>query len=219
MREYEKRENYEASFGIYPPDKDKLEAAWKKAWECRDYEIDKFWIRAAYFWAFIALIGTGYIVVAIGKIPGGGMGFPLDFLLIALGLVFAVAWLLVIKGSKCHQENWEEHIYKMEDAITGPLYKTLYKDKRWYFSVTRINEILAWVVIAAWGILGIGQFLLSILKSMSITAAFFSTPCFKGFVLLFALLVVVILICRGRSQGINTHKVNKESGFFIELKM
>ncbi|PNK72626.1 hypothetical protein CEQ35_000035 [Yersinia enterocolitica] len=54
------------------------------------------------------------------------------------GFVFSYGWFLVNKGSKFWQENWEFHIDRLEDEITGPLYKTVLhrqncmeKNKKW----------------------------------------------------------------------------------------
>jgi len=127
--------------------------ALKKAWETRDFEIDKFWQRSMFFWGFITLISTGYVVVVTGEFGQKAKDIYLDFYLILLGIIFSVAWLLVIKGSKQWQENWEQHIYQLENEITGPLYKTIYFSGDKYYSVSKVNEILAWVVIITWGIL------------------------------------------------------------------
>ena len=103
--------------------KKKRIAALERAWQNRDFEIDKYWSRAAYFWAFIASAFAGYISTAnsdnLKKFP------ELPFIIICLGLVFSVAWLLVNIGSKKWQENWEKHIDMLEDEVTGPLYKTV----------------------------------------------------------------------------------------------
>jgi sensor histidine kinase YesM len=73
--------------------------------------------------------------------------------MILLGGIFSVAWLLVICGSIQWQNNWEAHIDKLENKITGPLYKTVYYKGRCYYSVSKISKTLAWVVIAVWCIL------------------------------------------------------------------
>jgi hypothetical protein len=162
---------YISLFGINNSRKKGLhKAAFKKAWETRNFEIDKFWQRSAFFWGFIVLIFGGYIKVATensNKIINGIM--YLDFYLILLGIIFSVGWLLVIKGSKRWQENWEEHIFYLEDEITGPLYKTIYYKGKCnkYYTVSGINQILAWVVIITWGFLLIQYFFTncSILKN------------------------------------------------------
>jgi hypothetical protein len=117
-------DEYDKYFGIDTKNDKKRKAALKRAWENRDFEIDKFWTRSAYFWGFIALIFGAYIGVTTEKYASQTETMHLDLYLILLGGIFSLAWLLVIKGSKRWQENWEAHIDKLEDGITGPLYKT-----------------------------------------------------------------------------------------------
>jgi hypothetical protein len=95
----------------------KLVNAHKLAWETRNFEIDKFWIRTAFFGGFIALIFNAYINIVSSSRPDLIRNF--DIFLILLGIIFSVAWLLSILGSKCWQENWEAHIDMLEDEITG----------------------------------------------------------------------------------------------------
>jgi hypothetical protein len=150
IREITKGE-YESYFGIgYPKNKKLLKAAFKKAWETRNFEIDKFWQRSLFFWGFITLISTGYVIVVTGEFSETESGRYLDFYLILLGIIFSVAWLLAILGSKRWQENWEKHIDYLENEITGPLYKTLYYNGKKYYSVSKINQILACVVLVTW---------------------------------------------------------------------
>jgi hypothetical protein len=103
------------------------------------------------FFGVIALIFTGYIKVVTEKFYDTEKIMYLDFYIIFLGIIFYVEWLLVIKGSKRWQENGEKYIDYLEDEITEPLYKTIYytKEKN-YYSVSKINQILAWVVILTW---------------------------------------------------------------------
>jgi hypothetical protein len=63
---------YNKKFGIEPLEnndkkKKRLEKAFNKAWEVRNFEIDKFWQRSAYFWGFIALIFGGYVGIVTGE--------------------------------------------------------------------------------------------------------------------------------------------------------
>jgi hypothetical protein len=143
-------DTYDEKFGINPEVNKKRKAALKRAWANRDFEIDKFWTRSAYFWGFIALIFGAYITVTTGKYASRAEAMYLDLYLILLGGIFSLAWLLVIKGSKRWQENWEAHIDELEDDITGPLYKTVYCNRKWFFSVSKINALLACAVIATW---------------------------------------------------------------------
>ncbi|WP_396632373.1 hypothetical protein [Maribacter sp. R86514] len=151
-------EMYFKSFGVEKDEtgeykaenNDLLEKAYQKAWDNRDFEINKFWTRAAYFWGFIVLIFGGLITLLTSKSNETAINLRLDLYLIALGLLFSIAWYLVMKGSKSWQENWEAHIDYLENFISGPLYKTVhYKGNRFY-SVSKINELLALLVILVW---------------------------------------------------------------------
>ena len=143
-------EEYNARFGITPKDKKLQKKALKKAWEIRNFEIDKFWQRSAYFWGFIALIFGGYIGVVTGESSKIAEELHLDLYLILLGIIFSVGWLLVICGSKRWQDNWEAHVDRLENAITGPLYKTMYCTKNKFYSVSKINKLLALLIIITW---------------------------------------------------------------------
>jgi hypothetical protein len=163
---------YAASFGIGEPDKEAKalrEAAFKRACENRDFEIGNFWKRSLYFGGFIAIIFNGYVEVATGKSSGNIKPAYLDLYLILLGIIFSTAWILAIKGSKQWQENWEEHIDKLEDAITGPLYKTIYYNRTRLYSVSKICKVLVWIVFGVW----IFLFLLYIYENCGVLKGFF----------------------------------------------
>jgi hypothetical protein len=138
----------------YPSEKNmnRLREAYKKAWECRNFEIDKFWSRSAFFWGFIVLIFTGYITLLTkeNNSVSQANGYPIFYLML-MGFLFSLAWLLVIKGSKAWQENWEAHIDYLEDYISGPLYKTIWLSKEYkYYSVSKVNEVLAIITMFVW---------------------------------------------------------------------
>src|SRR5258705_6442151 len=40
-----------------------LQKAYEKAWDARKFEIDNYWKRATYFWAFQAASFTGYFAI------------------------------------------------------------------------------------------------------------------------------------------------------------
>lgn len=130
--------------------KDLLEKAYTKAWENRDFEIDKFWTRAAYFWGFIVLIFGGYITILTGEHTQKALNMHLDLYLLLLGVLFSISWYLVILGSKTWQLNWEEHIDNLENFVSGPLYKTVFYSGDRFYSVSKLNEVLAIVVIVVW---------------------------------------------------------------------
>jgi hypothetical protein len=148
------RKEYEEAFGNSSPD-DKRKAL-DIALEIRKFEIEHYWKRATYFWAFIATALAGYVTVLASKdIPPRQKA---DALLAAscLGVVFSVAWYFVNRASKFWQENWEKHVDLMEDSIIGPLYKTVLSDdslrfwRPWGpypFSVSKLNQILSFFVV------------------------------------------------------------------------
>lgn len=128
-----------------------LKNAFDFANSCRDKEIDRFWSRGLYFWGFMVASFTAYFVVFgkiiprtseeyinlsfinIASIPFTGklILFIISFVI----FIFCLSWLLVHKGSKYWQTNWEEHIYHLEKNYIGHIYGThLDSDKENNFS-------------------------------------------------------------------------------------
>jgi hypothetical protein len=118
--------------------------------EIRRFEIDLYWKRATYFWAFIAATLAGY-----GVVQASSMKFKTDLSVIisCLGFVFSCGWY------------WESHVDLLEDAIIGPLFKIILKQPRpgslkgylkdffsgpYPFSVTKINQIISVFVSFLW---------------------------------------------------------------------
>ena len=135
--------------------KKKLELALERAWYNRDFEIDKYWSRATYFWAFIAATFAGYIAVMASDKMQPRFQNELAFFIICMGVVFSASWLMVNIGSKKWQENWEKHIDMLEDDVTGPIYKTVWNKRA--FSVSKINIYVSGFVIGIWCLLAIVQ--------------------------------------------------------------
>jgi hypothetical protein len=212
---------YDEKFGITPnKEAAKIrEAALERAWTNRDFEIDKFWTRSAYFWGFIVLIFGAYIDVTTGKHASQAKTMYLDLYLILLGGIFSVAWLLAIKGSKRWQENWEAHIGKLEDDITGPLYKTVYCDRHRFFSVSKINALLAWVVIVTWCWL----FIMYIVRNIELLKKLFHCilplqKCvFMILPIIGAIIGIVLLLTKGQSSR-GKYRVDLEGkeGVFVD---
>lgn len=135
----------------------KINKAYEKAWDARKFEIDNYWKRTTYFWAFQVTAFAAYIAIlnsdSYKAIPPKNPS--LLFCAIAFGLITSLAWALINIGSKFWQRHWEKHIDMLEDKITGPLYKTVYAYKSVKtFSVSKINDIISrfftviWVVLA-----------------------------------------------------------------------
>lgn len=124
----------------------KIREAYQRAFELRNFEINLYWKRAIYFWAFITTIYAAYYKVWTSNACLLGY-FPL-VVLAGLGFFFSVGWIFALIGSKHWQENWENHIELLEDYVTGPLYKTYQSGS---FSVTNVNSAIAWVIAACAG--------------------------------------------------------------------
>ena len=135
---------------------DRQKAALKQALDIRKFEIERYWKRAAYFWTFIGAAFAAYFIL-----PRMGDTHALEptYAVTCLGFLFSLAWYFVNRGSKAWQQNWEMHVDLLEDAVMGPLYKTVLKPhdyKFWLptvaysFSVSKINQILSLVITAFW---------------------------------------------------------------------
>lgn len=115
----------------------------------RQFEIDMFWKRSLFFWGFI---GAAFIAIATLN------GMPVVSLLVAgFGMVCALAWTLVNRGSKYWQEQWESKIEAIEDGVTGPLFRKRERpqDKGWWlsgraYSVSRLAIAVSDYVFLTW---------------------------------------------------------------------
>ena len=105
----------------------KCEKRLEYAEQIRRFEIELYWKRSAYFWAFIALAFAGYgaIQVNIAGAKRPDVLENLDFLLANVGFVASAAWFLVNRGSKYWLEHWETQVEEAENCVTGPLYKVV----------------------------------------------------------------------------------------------
>ena len=139
--------------------------AYRVAIDTRKFEIELYWKRATYFWAFIAVTFAGYGLVY--RLPPNERGF-LDFFLACFGLILSVAWYFANRGSKQWQENWEHHVDHLEDKITGPLYKMVLRRKSpkkpaqlmdfiltgpSKHSVSKINQLVSLYITLLWGVI------------------------------------------------------------------
>jgi hypothetical protein len=134
--------------------------ALKNILDIRKFEIELYWKRAAYFWAFIGAVFVGYFALLSAPKPTG-LHHRGQFILITLGVMFSLCWYLVNRGSKFWQQNWETHLDVMEDGLIGPLYKTTipedYDKGKWCcptlaspFSVSKINILLSFFILILW---------------------------------------------------------------------
>ena len=121
MTNYWKQMKIDASDAI-KNELEKRKEAYEKAHDIRKFEIGLFWQRATYYWAFILAAFTAHFAL-IGMLFGNENSdfsmselykFP-DFSLFALAVIaffcyfFSLCWILMNKGSKFWQKNWEGH--------------------------------------------------------------------------------------------------------------
>ena len=140
--------NYQEYLNLF---KGKEKEAWAKAWEIRNFEINLYWKRATYFWAFIAATFVGYLTLISSNAYNTNIGksFPqIEFIIVCLGLVLSIAWYLANKASKKWQENWEKHIDLLEKFVTGPLYQTIKHTSN--YSVSKLNLLVSFFFILIW---------------------------------------------------------------------
>lgn len=183
------------------------EKALYQSLDTRKFEIELYWKRAAYFWAFLAATFAAYFVVLSKSEP------PQDilFLLNCLGLMFSISWYFVNRGSKFWQENWERHVDMLEDQVIGPLYKITrnpkplkfrYLHKEYPFSVSKVNQILNIFVIVIWIFLGVRTVFETIgleeqFSKYSILSLSFITLCF-----------IYIMFKYGKSSNLEKDKLH-----------
>lgn len=129
------------------------------ALDVRKFEIELYWKRAAYFWAFAGASFAAYIAVLGAKDMENR---PRALLLVCcLGLVFATAWYFVNRASKHWQLNWEFHVDVLEESVMGNIYKTVLHENPSFwsiassypFSVSKINQLLSLFVVSIFALL------------------------------------------------------------------
>lgn len=175
-------------------DNNNLRYLYETARDVRKFEIELYWKRAAYFWAFVSVLFIGYyqtIPVEAGKniIPEK---FLINCLILLGGYIFSLGWFFVNKGSKFWQENWEAHITMLENELNEPLFGIIKRNtnscikltKSYPYSVSKINQILSLIVVLFWGILilstsfrlyskmGLSSIIIAVLLIISIPIAF-----------------------------------------------
>jgi hypothetical protein len=129
-----------------------LEAARKLAHDIRQFEIELYWKRATYFWAFqlIAFTTLGLLfkdgnIGGLGKLSLGRLLIPAP-----IGVITALAGYLTARGSKFWQENWEAHVDLLEDETKKRLTHVILCRRAPQFSVSRINQCLLGSLTFGW---------------------------------------------------------------------
>lgn len=166
---------YFNALGINPnslekEDNDKLREAYSRAHDIRKFEIEMYWRRSAYLWTVQAAVLAGLALIAAkfdssswdcldiqqGKCFAQRMRFILIIAIWSFGAFSAYIWLLMLRGAKFWQNNWERHVDRLEDLFSGSLYKT-YEVKNMIppYSVSKLNELMAGFMLFLWLIIGL----------------------------------------------------------------
>lgn len=154
MDEYRKKMNFPKGKEEYSAKK----KAFELAHEIRKFEIELFWKRGTYYWAFILASFTAFFfVLGIEKISENKKQIYLC-LTSFFAFLFSWLWVYMNKGSAFWLKNWEEHINHLENEFSGDLYKvflnTNVKSEKFFsfdaydYSVTKIT-MFGSVVLAA----------------------------------------------------------------------
>jgi hypothetical protein len=132
-----------------------LERAWETAHRIREFEIQLYWKRALYFWGFQAALFA--VVASISSKPDSTelqtSAIPVILLLSITAMFLSIMWLLMSKGAKFWQNNWERQVDLLEEHICGNLYKVypvMEAHSSAPFSVTRINMAVIIYIVSAW---------------------------------------------------------------------
>lgn len=126
-------------FDAQIPEKSKVAAALEKAHDIRQFEIRLYWQRSLFFWGFELAFFTAYFLLLTSDVSTDFEAFIYVGLALS-GLLTAIAWFYVEKGSSTWQKNWELHIDCLEHAITGNLHKTILGKTGNFFSVSSIHQ-------------------------------------------------------------------------------
>jgi hypothetical protein len=134
--------------------------AYPVALQTRSFEIELFWKRALFFWAFVA--------AAFAAFASTSRNDPAVALVVAgFGTACSVAWTLANRGSKYWQETWESRVEALEKGVTGPLFSldtpVRSDGVRWLrarrFSVSKLTIALTDFIAVLWSLLAAGQLL------------------------------------------------------------
>lgn len=230
--------------GVNKPDeKLPIDGPLKIAHDIRKFEIELFWKRGTYYWAFILGAFTAHFALL-------GMLFDKDscrefslekfFNLSGMSLfslaitalfcfIFSFSWCLVNKGSKFWQENWEEHIYHLENDAVGRLYKTYLNSKKkekfgWFplsceaysYSVTKVTMLTSSALCIFSLVLTLFYIIVMFVKMKKYYVPFlewFMWIVIPGILLLLLFGIVFVFIKFGKSSNYKG-KTNKEKKWY-----
>jgi len=169
------QDNYFEALGIKPNGNEfeerKRREAYDKAHDIRKFEIEMYWRRSAYLWTLhgAALAGLALILSTVTlsedclrpasetteKCNLDWVRLVVIVAIWCFGTFTAFVWLLLLRGAKFWQNNWERHVDFLEDQISGALYKTYPVTKfDAPYSVSKLNELMAGFTLLMWILIG-----------------------------------------------------------------
>lgn len=171
-----------------------IDMAIKIALETRKFEIELYWKRATYFWAF--LVSAFGIYSFIYRMDNTNDILDKNLLLIfssSVGLLLSLCFYFVNRGSKYWQENWETQLDILLAKRIGPVFTRVKNptDGFWNllrpypFSVSKVNILLSILMIVIWIIL----FIFSVILLWQLE----TSECFKKLLCIFLIFVTCIL--------------------------
>lgn len=148
------RQKYLSDMGLWGGDKeDARRRALDRAHEIRKFEIELLWKRALFFWGFQVAIMVAVAAVFGAEKRDTNQEFFYPFLA-GIGLISALAQLLVNKGSKFWQETWEFHIDMLEEEFEGKVHQLHLKDAdeidAKIISVSKVNRNTSFIFFLSW---------------------------------------------------------------------
>ncbi len=128
----------------------KIEQSLNLAHELRKFEIELYWKRATYYWAFIALILTGFsYLISIALQQSLSYKYNMfylgliTYLLSVLGYFMSLCLTFINIGSKFWQSNWERHVDLLEKIAGINIYKLKLDSGRDPISINRVNVAIS----------------------------------------------------------------------------
>lgn len=204
--------------------RDRIQDALKQALEIRKFEIELYWKRTQYFWAFLVTIYGSYFVVfsKSGEIDETQKTIIL-LGLATLGVFFSLGWHLVNRGSKFWQQNWEYHVDELEKYVHGPIYKTVIAKTNygkkvfkgyWFspvgaypFSVSNVNCLLS-------GTISISSYILLAAEACKLIYGYQLSPIISGITfsvwLLLSSLIMLMFSKYSEGRMAKDYMANKE---------
>lgn len=118
-----------------------------RLWECRDLEIEHYWHRMVFMTAFLVLTFASYgglftcACNSDGKLTFGMFNFISIFICI-IGIVVSCLWIMMSKGSKAWQEQYEKVIksFCYDDLLCEEL-KNRFKCNRVHYASGEYDKI------------------------------------------------------------------------------